>query len=71
MMVTRDFGMFAYGADCLEEKERILIIGKSVTEYENKPIPFQPTGWFHDRMVIKELCTNIHVLSPTVAKVCS
>jgi hypothetical protein len=71
MMVTRDFGMLAYGADCLEEKERILIIGKSVNEYGDKPIPLQPIGWFHNRMEIKELCTNIHILSPTVAKVSS
>jgi hypothetical protein len=63
--------MQAYGADCLHEYGKILIIGKSIDDYPDKEVPFKPKGWFQDRMTVKEFKTITEVLSPTSAKVCT
>lgn len=64
----RDMVLQAYGADCLLEHGKLLIIGKSIDDYPAKQVPFKPKGWFQDRMSVKEFKTITEVLSPTSAK---
>jgi hypothetical protein len=66
--ISRDVLIHAYGADCLHEHGKILILGKSTEEWPGKEIPFKPTGWLHDKVDIKEFKALIHVLSPQSAK---
>lgn len=68
MLLSRDFALHAYGADCLKEHGMVIINGKSIDQYEPKAIPYRPIGWLHNRMEIKEFFSNIHILSPTAAK---
>lgn len=67
--MSRDFALNAYGADCLIENGKILILGKSIEEYEAKPLPFKAAGWFHNRMKVKVFSAIVEVLTPTSAKV--
>eukprot|EP01039_Chlorochromonas_danica_P001567 gene1567-1712_t len=64
----RDFVMNAYGADCLTEHGKLLIIGKSIDNYPEKEVPFRTPGWFHDRMEVKQFRAITEVLTPTSAK---
>lgn len=61
--------MNAYGADCLTEHGKLLIIGKSIDSYPEKEVPFRTPGWFHDRMEVKQFRAITEVLTPTSAKV--
>jgi len=67
-LMSRDASMAAFGADCLDEKGLILLIGKSCDELEGVHIPFEAKSWFHDRLDIKDFKTLIQVVSPTEAK---
>lgn len=61
--------MQAYGADCLHEHGKLLIVGKSIEEYPDKKVPFREKGWFQDRMTVKMFKAITEILSPTSAKV--
>lgn len=69
--LTRDMAMLAYGADCLFENSKILILGRSIDEHPTgeKELPFKAIGWLHNRMVVKEFSAILEVLTPTSAKV--
>lgn len=68
---NRDMAMLAYGADCLLENSKILILGRSIDEHPTgeKELPFKAVGWLHNRMVVKEFSALLEVLTPTSAKV--
>lgn len=66
--LSRDFMMKVYGADCLIEKGKMVIVGKSIDSYEAKPAPFKEVGWFHDRMTVEEFRCIVDILTPTSAK---
>jgi hypothetical protein len=66
---NRDFALIAYGADCMIERGKFLIIGKPVESYPGLTIPFKEEGWFHKRMVLQEFLTIVDLLTPTSAKV--
>jgi hypothetical protein len=66
--VTRDFLLKAYGADCLKETGKIAIIARSIDELEGSELPLKTTGWFHERMIVKEMKFVVDILSPTSAK---
>ena len=64
--------MRAYGADCLRERGKILILGKSIDDYTDNPdnpVPWRSIGWGHNRVIVKEYKAIIDVLSATSAKV--
>jgi hypothetical protein len=67
--ISRDFSLHAFAADCLHEHGKLVITGKSIEEYEPKPLPLKPVGWFHNRMVVKEFKVICEINSPTNAKV--
>jgi hypothetical protein len=53
--------MFEYG--------RIIIIGESIEEYPEKPIPWKPISWRQNHMILKELKSTIQVINSAKAKV--
>ena len=61
--------MHAFGADCMHEHGKVVILGKSIEGYEAKEVPWKPTGWLHKRMSIRDLEAIVEALSPTTAKV--
>ena len=70
MGISRDVLLHAYGADCTQENDEIIIVGKSVESYSGQgDIPWKPVGWFHQRLIIKEFKLVLHIESPTTAKV--
>lgn len=67
--LSRDFLMRVYGADCLVERGKLIILGKSIETYPGeKTVPFKACGWFHNRMVVEEFRCIVDVLTPTSAK---
>lgn len=67
---SRDVLMNCYGADCLFEKGKLVILGKSVDAIPSeKEVPFKPDGWFHCRADVHEMVCLVDVFSPTSAKV--
>ena len=70
MGISRDVLLHAYGADCTQENDEIIIVGKSMESYSGQgDIPWKPVGWFHQRLIIKEFKLVLHIESPTTAKV--
>jgi len=65
---SRDFLMHAYGADCLMEEGKIVLLGKSTEEYKEKDVPWKTVGWCHNRLYVKEFEAVIEIISPTCAK---
>ena len=70
-MFSRDFLMHAYGADCMQEYGKVVILGKSVEEeaYSTKSVPWKSTGWLHKRMRVQDMEAIVEALSPTTAQV--
>lgn len=68
-LMGRDFAFKAYAADCMNEHGRIIISGKYIEEYPEKPIPFKKSGWLQDKMRIIELKNIINVINPKSAQV--
>lgn len=66
--LSRDFLMRVYGADCLVEKSKMIIIGRSIDGYEAKPVPYKECGWFHNKMTVQEFRCIVDVLTSTSAK---
>lgn len=68
---SRDLLFHAYGADCMQEYGKVVILGNSVEEkeYTTKEVPWRAEGWLHKRMSIKELEAIVEAISPTAAKV--
>jgi len=64
--LSRDALMHAYSANCLLEAGKILLIGKSIEDYEGTP--WVSEGWFHSKMYIREFKAIIEARSPTTAK---
>lgn len=72
-LLSRDAVIHAYGADCLLEQDGlVLLVVKSISEYNGVDIPILNTGFFglNDRMIIHSLDALIKVKSPTSAEVC-
>mmetsp|Transcript_26097 Transcript_26097/g.28462 ORF Transcript_26097/g.28462 Transcript_26097/m.28462 type:complete len:217 (-) Transcript_26097:152-802(-) len=67
-LMGRDFAFKAYAADCMNEHGRIIISGKYIEEYPEKPIPFKKSGWLQDKMRIIELKNIINVINPKSAQ---
>lgn len=61
--------MRAYGADCLQEHGKVIILGGSIDDYPEKTVPWKEVGWFHNKMKITEFKTIIEITSTTSAKV--
>ncbi len=63
--------MHAYGADCMQEYGKVVILGKSVEEesYSAKSVPWKSTGWLHKRMRVQDMEAIVEALSPTTAQV--
>ena len=66
--ISRDCLLRAYGADCLHEEGKVVLIGSSIDNWDSE-IPFKQEGWFHKRMIIKKFEAIVHVLSPNSGKV--
>ena len=67
--LSREFALRCFGADCLYENGNILLLGSAIEDWENPPIPWEPKGWFHDRMVMRHFKAAVKVSGPTSAKV--
>lgn len=63
--IGRDTVIHAYAADCLNEHDTILILGKSVETWPGAPL--KECGWFHDRMDVQKFTAIIHVSAPDSA----
>lgn len=61
--------MHAFGADCMEEHGKVVILGKSAENYTHKEVPWKPVGWTHNRMYMKDLEAIVEAVSPTAARV--
>lgn len=66
---SRDILIHAFGADCMEEHGKVVILGKSAENYTDKEVPWKPIGWMHNRMYMKDLEAIVEAISPTAAKV--
>jgi hypothetical protein len=60
--------MHAFGADCLYESGKLVMIGESVDSWPGATIPFYPRGWSHSDMTIKDFNAIIDITSPSSAK---
>eukprot|EP00607_Mallomonas_marina_P004429 CAMPEP_0182437448 /NCGR_PEP_ID=MMETSP1167-20130531/85057_1 /TAXON_ID=2988 /ORGANISM="Mallomonas Sp, Strain CCMP3275" /LENGTH=347 /DNA_ID=CAMNT_0024630377 /DNA_START=618 /DNA_END=1661 /DNA_ORIENTATION=- len=68
-MMSREVAARFCGVDCLTETGSVVLLGRSIEEWEDPVIPWKPTGWLHDRMILKDLKALIEVESPNHAKV--
>lgn len=69
--MTRDTLIKAYGADCLTEHNKVVILGHSIPNWESpksSSIPFRQRGWFHDRFELHDFAAIFSILSPSTAK---
>lgn len=67
---SRDLLFHAFGADCMHEHGKVVILGKSVDAHPSKEVPWKATGWLHKRMSIQDIEAIVEAISPTAAKVC-
>lgn len=68
-MFSRDFLMHAYAGDCMQEHGKVVILGHSIEEYPDKPVPWKSCGWLHKRMKVQDMEAIVEALSPTAAQV--
>eukprot|EP01031_Cornospumella_fuschlensis_P027962 gene27962-33765_t len=74
LSIMRDVAIHWYGVDCLQESNKLLLVGKSVTEHptpapkQPTPIPFKARSWLHDRFGIPHFQAICEVLSPYTTK---
>lgn len=67
--MSRDFIIQAYGADCLLEHGKIIILGRSIDQYEGGvEVPLLTEGWFHKRLILNSFKAVITIISPTEAR---
>jgi hypothetical protein len=66
---SRDFLFNAFGADCMVEHGKVVILGKSVDAHPTKAVPWKATGWLHKRMDVQDIEAIVEAISPTAAKV--
>jgi hypothetical protein len=67
--ITREVAVHAFGANCLQEKQSIVIVTKSVDSYNGVDIPLISKSLFNDRCEVKYMYAVTTLLSPTTAKV--
>jgi hypothetical protein len=67
--ISRDVVMHAFGANCLEESDSIVIVTKSVDDYPGAEIPRVSGGFFNGRCDIKYMYAVTKLLSPSSAEV--
>jgi hypothetical protein len=67
--ITREVAVHAFGANCLQEKQSIVIVTRSVDAYEGVEIPLISKSLFNDRCDVKYMYAVTTLLSPTTAKV--
>jgi hypothetical protein len=65
----RDLVAHAYAADCVYEKNSVVIIGKSIMEYDDIEIPIMHSNYFQNRAELMYMCATIEMLSPNSTKV--
>eukprot|EP01041_Mallomonas_annulata_P007529 gene7529-15418_t len=68
-MLSREAAVRFNGVDCLNEQGTVIFLGESVDQWVSPAIPWKPTGWFHDRMIISEFKAIVRVESPSSAKI--
>jgi hypothetical protein len=69
--ISREVAVHAFGANCLQENQSIVIVTKSVEEFEGAEIPLISNSLFNDRCDVKYMYAVTTLLSPTTAKVTS
>jgi hypothetical protein len=72
MGISRDVLLHAYGADCVLESGKMIIVGKSIETFSNSSgeavdIPWKSVGWLHNKLIIKEFKLVLDILSPSTA----
>jgi hypothetical protein len=67
--ITREVAVHAFGANCLQEKQSIVIVTRSADAYEGVEIPLISKSLFNDRCDVKYMYAVTTLLSPTTAKV--
>ena len=67
--ISRDVVVHAFGANCMSELNAIVIVTKSVEEYEGADIPRVSGGFFNGRCEVKHMYAVTYLLSPTSAEV--
>jgi len=71
---SRDVLMSVYAVDMMQEQGKVLVLGRSVPEEAEEaknraiPVPFGAIGWFHNRIVVKDLKATFELTSPTSVK---
>lgn len=72
---SRDVLMSVYAVDMMQEQGKVLVLGRSVPEEAEEaknraiPVPFRAIGWFHNRIVVKDLKATFELTSPSSVKV--
>jgi len=67
-LLSRDASIHAYGVDALLEHNLVVLIGGSIEEWPGFLLPFQPVGWTHNSINIKEFHCLIEIVAPNAAK---
>ncbi len=67
--ISREVVVHAFGANCLQENQSIVIVTHSVESYEGVVIPSISNSVFNDRCDVKYMYAVTTLLSPTAAKV--
>lgn len=68
--ISREVAVHAFGANCLQENQSIVIVTKSVDTFDGDEIPFLSNSLFNDRCEVKYMYAVTKLLSPSTAKVC-
>ena len=66
--ISRDVVVHAFGANCLQEKDKIIIVTKSVEEFAGADIPRVSGGFFNGRCDVKHMYAVTELLSPNSAQ---
>jgi hypothetical protein len=67
--LSRDLVISGYGADCLYEHGKIIIVAKSIDSYPDVELPPATSSWFHDRANMKSMSVVFDVRGPEEANV--
>src|SRR3546814_423252 len=66
--LTSDCILRAYAADCTFEQGCVVLLARSVTEFEGQPVKHLKRGLIQDQMTLHGMRAFVHLLSPTLAK---
>ena len=68
--ISREVVVHAFGANCLNELNAVVIVTKSVEEFDGVDVPPVSEGFFSGRCAVKSMHAVTYLLSPTCAEVC-